>query len=139
MPQNLAFVEKNNYELAITNYEGMKEKNIVLEKSFAFAIRIVNAYKYLKKEKNEWVISKQLLKSGTSVGANIEEAIGAQSKADFLSKLSIAYKEARETNYWIRLLIATNYLSVKLGNSLQKDSEEICKIIGSIQTSLKKT
>ncbi|MGI8469040.1 MAG: four helix bundle protein [Pyrinomonadaceae bacterium] len=86
----------------------MKE-NILLEKSFAFAIRVVKAYKYLIEEKKEFVISKQFLRSGTSIGANSEEAVGGQSKADFVSKISIAYKEARETKYWIRLLKATEY------------------------------
>ena len=76
----------------------MKDDNIIQQKSFSFAIRIVNAYKYLRNEKQEFVLSKQMLRAGTSKGANIEESIGGQSKADFLSKLSIAYKEARETN-----------------------------------------
>ncbi len=83
--------------------------NILLDKSFAFAIRVVKACKYLSEEKKEFVISKQFLRSGTSIGANCEEAVGGQSKADFVSKISIAYKEARETKYWIRLLYATNY------------------------------
>lgn len=75
----------------------MKE-NILLDKSFAFAVRTVKAYKYLVEEKKEFVLSKQFLRSGTSIGANVEEAIGGQSRPDFISKLSIAYKEARETN-----------------------------------------
>ena len=87
----------------------MKTDNVIQEKSFAFAIRIVNAYKYLKFEKQEFVLSKQMLRSGTSIGANVEEAIGGQSKADFISKLSIAYKEARETLYWLRLLNDSGY------------------------------
>jgi four helix bundle protein len=78
----------------------MKE-NVLLDKSFAFSIRVVNAYKYLVEEKKEFVISKQFLRSGTSIGANAEEAVGGQSKADFISKISIAYKESRETKYWI--------------------------------------
>jgi four helix bundle protein len=81
----------------------MKE-NIIQKKTFDFAIRIINVYKYLKQNKSETVISKQLLRSGTSIGANIEEAIGGQSKNDFSSKLSVAYKEARESNYWIKIL-----------------------------------
>jgi four helix bundle protein len=116
----------------------MKEKNVVVDKSFALAIRIVNAYKFLKKEKEEYVLSKQLLRSGTSIGANIEEAVGAQSKADFVSKLSIAYKEARETLYWIKLLVATDYLTSKTGHSLINDIDELCKIIGTIQITTKK-
>jgi four helix bundle protein len=82
----------------------MKSDNIIQHKSFAFAIRIVNLYKYLTSEKKEFVLSKQLLRSGTSIGANIEESIGGQSEKDFLSKLSIAYKEARESIYWLKLL-----------------------------------
>ena len=82
----------------------MKKDNIVQKKSYVFALRIINLYKFLKSERNEYDLSRQILKSGTSIGANIEEAIGAQSKKDFISKLSIAYKEARETHYWIRLL-----------------------------------
>lgn len=82
----------------------MKTDNIIRDKSFAFAIRVVNLYKYLCEEKKEFVLSKQLLRSGTSVGANVEEAIGGQSDKDFVSKLSIAYKEAREIIYWLKLL-----------------------------------
>lgn len=110
----------------------MKE-NVLLEKSFAFAIRVVKAYKYLVEEKKEFVISKQFLKSGTSIGANSEEAVGGQSKADFLSKLSIAYKEARETQYWIRLLKATDYFDESQANSLLEDLDAILKIIGKTQ------
>ena len=88
----------------------MKE-NIVQQKSFSFAIRIVNLYKYLVSEKKEFVLSKQLLRSGTSIGANVEESIGGQSEKDFLSKLSISYKEARETIYWLKLLKEIEYIS----------------------------
>ena len=115
----------------------MKGNNIIQEKTFAFAIRIVNLNKFLTKEKNEFVLSKQILRSGTSIGANVEEAIGGQSSADFYSKLTIAYKEARETAYWLRLLSATNYLSEVESKSLLNDVDEICKIIGSIQVTLK--
>ena len=115
----------------------MKNDNIIQLKSFAFSIRIVNAYKFLKNEKQEFVLSKQLLRSGTSIGANIEEAIGWQSDKDFLSKISISYKEARETVYWIKLLTATDYLNKEMSESLLMDAEEICKIIGKIQVSLK--
>ena len=85
----------------------MKE-NIVQQKSFAFAIRIVELYKYLQSEKKEFVLSKQVLRSGTSIGANIEESIGGASEKDFLHKLTISYKEARETIYWLKLLYATH-------------------------------
>ncbi|MBS1765628.1 MAG: four helix bundle protein [Bacteroidetes bacterium] len=109
----------------------MKE-NIIQQKSFAFAIRIVNAYKYLTDQKKEFVLSKQLLRSGTSIGANVEEAIGGQSKKDFIAKISISYKEARETKYWLNLLTATDYLDEKLSKSLIDDAEELCKILSSI-------
>ncbi len=95
-----------NYELGI-----MKKDNVVQEKSYAFAIRIVKVYQYLCAEKKEFVLSKQLLRCGTSIGANIEEAIGGQSKKDFFAKLTISYKEARETHYWIRLLPDTEYIN----------------------------
>jgi|SRR3990167_7978477 len=91
----------------------MKE-NVVAIKSYAFALRIVNLYKYLVNEKHEYVLSKQILRSGTAIGANIEEAIGGQSNKDFISKLSVAYKEARETRYWINLLRDTKIFKTKL-------------------------
>ncbi len=115
----------------------MKSDNIIQEKSFAFAIRIVNLYKYLTNEKKEFVLSKQILKSGTSIGANIEESIGAQSDKDFLNKISILYKEARESIFWLKLLQATNYLSAEETESLLSNAEEICKILGKIQISMK--
>ena len=114
----------------------MKSDNVIQNKSLAFAIKIVHTYKLLQSS-HEFVLSKQLLKSGTSVGANVEEAIGGQSKADFISKLSIAYKEARETLYWIRLLSATGFLSKEVSEDLISDAEEICRIIGKIQVTTK--
>jgi four helix bundle protein len=115
----------------------MKSGNIIQEKSFAFAVRIVNLYKYLCGKKKEFVLSKQILRSGTSIGANIEESIGGQSEKDFFAKITIAYKEARETIYWLKLLSATNYVSQEQADSLLKDAEEICKIIGKIQITIK--
>lgn len=115
----------------------MKKNNILQQKSFAFAIRVVNVYKYVTTEKKEFILSKQLLRSGTSIGANIEESIGGQSDKDFLSKISIAYKEAREAIYWLKLLEATEYLSEEQAQSLLNDAEELCKIIGKIQITLK--
>ena len=115
----------------------MKKNNILQQKSFAFAIRVVNVYKYVTTEKKEFNLSKQLLRSGTSIGANIEESIGGQSDKDFLSKISIAYKEAREAIYWLKLLEATEYLSEEQAQSLLNDAEELCKIIGKIQITLK--
>lgn len=115
----------------------MKTDNLIQQKSYAFAIRIVNVYKFLVSDKHEYVLSKQLLRCGTSIGANIEEAIGGQSEKDFFAKLSIAYKEARESHYWIRILKDTDYLTVQQSESLIKDCEEILKIIGAIQKTLK--
>lgn len=113
------------------------KNNIIQDKSYKFALRIVNLYKYLIYTKKEYILSKQVLRSGTSIGANIEEAIGGQSKKDFISKFSIAYKEARETKYWIRLLIDSNYLELNITESLLEECEEICKIISKIQTTSK--
>ena len=115
----------------------MKKDNIVQIKSYAFAVRIVKVYQYLCEEKKEYVLSKQLLRSGTSVGANIEEAIGGQSKKDFFAKLTISYKEARETHYWIRLLTDTGYINKEQSESLLLDIDELLKIIGSIQKSIR--
>jgi len=86
------------------------DKNVVLDKAFNFAIRVVNLYKFLCKDKKEYTLSKQLLRSGTSIGANVNEAQAGQSKNDFIAKMAIASKEARESKYWIRLLIETKYL-----------------------------
>ncbi|MDY0780171.1 four helix bundle protein [Tenacibaculum sp. IB213877] len=115
----------------------MKKDNIIQIKSYDFAVRIVKVYKYLSEEKKEFVLSKQLLRSGTSIGANIEEAIGGQSRKDFYAKLTIAYKEARETHYWIRLLRDTDYLMNDEVNSLLEDVNELLKIIGSIQKTIR--
>lgn len=115
----------------------MKKDNIIQQKSFAFAIRIVKLYKYLCDEKKEFVLSKQLLRSGTSIGANIEESVGGQSSKDFVAKISIAYKEARETMYWLKLLYETDYLTFEQFESMYKEAEELCKIIGKIQITMK--
>ncbi len=117
----------------------MKKDNIIQLKSYDFAIRVVKLYKYLSQEKKEFVLSKQLLRSGISIGANVEEAIGGQSRKDFFAKLTIAYKEARESHYWIRLLRDTDFLTQKETASLIKDIEEILKIIGSIQKTVRNT
>lgn len=110
----------------------MKE-NIIQNKSYKFAIRTVNLYKYLVKEKKEFVLSKQILRSGTSIGANVEEALGGQSKKDFLNKMSIAYKETRETGYWLKLLKDSNILAENHFYSIYQDLEEIIKIFTKIQ------
>ena len=114
--------------------------NIVENKSFEFAGRIVNLRKFLIKEKNEYLLSKQLMRSGTSIGANVAEAQRAQSKADFVSKMHIALKEAAETEYWIRLLNMSEYIDDKTSNSLLNDCLEIKRIlIASITTAKEKT
>jgi four helix bundle protein len=115
----------------------LKTNNVIQQKSFAFSIRIINLYKHLTSERKEYVLSKQVLHSGTSIGANIEESIGGQSDKDFLSKLSISYKEARETIYWLKLLQATDYLNEQESMSLLQDAEGICKILGKIQLTFK--
>ena len=109
--------------------------SVLSEKSFSFALRIVNLYKHLLAKHKEYVLSKQVLRSGTSVGANIEEAKHAQSKIDFIHKLSIAQKEASETCYWIRLLHKSDYLNEKLTDSLMLDCDEIQRMLtASIKT-----
>ena len=106
--------------------------NIVLDKSFDFAVRIVNLYKYMTEQKKEYVLSKQILRCGTSIGANTAEAQRGQSKADFAAKMSIALKEAYESDYWLRLLYSTEYIEEKVYNSLKKDNEELIKLLMSI-------
>jgi len=115
----------------------MKKDNIIQTKSYDFAIRIVRLYQDLVKEQYEFILSKQILRCGTSIGANIEEAIGGQSEKDFFAKITIAYKEARETRFWIRLLADTDYIKNDLKNSLLKDVDIILKIITSIQKTMK--
>jgi len=107
-------------------------KNIIKNKSFEFAIRIVNLYKYLKDEKNEFVLSKQILRCGTSIGANVNEAQQAQSKKDFLMKMNISLKECTETKYWIELLGATEYIKSEQKDSIMKDCIELEKLLTSI-------
>ena len=114
------------------NWKLIIMENIVEEKSFRFAVRIVKLCQYLRSSKKEYALTKQLIRSGTSVGANVAEAQQAQSKADFVSKLNIALKEAVETNYWIRLLAATNYLTETEKSSILEDCEELQKILISI-------
>ena len=106
--------------------------NIIETKSFHFAIRIVNLYKYLCTEKKEYVMSKQVLRSGTSIGANVAESQQAQSRPDFIAKLSIALKETTETKYWIRLLNSTDYLQKSEFTSLIADCNELEKLLVTI-------
>ncbi len=110
----------------------MKKGNVVAEKSFKFALRIVNLNRHLNEKKKEFVLSKQILRSGTSIGANIEEALGGRTKKDFINIISIAYKETRETKYWLRLLHESNYIEEKLFDSIFNDCDELSKILSSI-------
>jgi four helix bundle protein len=113
----------------------MKE-NLIQQKTYDFALKIINTSRQMNKNK-EFVLSRQLLKSGTSIGANVEEAIGGQSRKDFLSKISIAYKEARETKFWIRLLRDSNTIEPTHSEDLLIQIDEILRIIGSIQRTTK--
>ena len=110
----------------------MSKQNIILEKSYNFGLRTVKLYMHLRKNKVERELLIQFLKSGTSVGANVEEAEGGQSLSDFIHKIGIAYKEAREAHYWLRLLRDSDLLELKLANSFIQDAEEIKKILASI-------
>ena len=114
-----------------------KEENVILKKSYDFALRIVKAYKFLTDERKEFVLSKQLLRSGTSIGANIEEAVAAGSKADFVHKLNISAKEARETSYWLRLLKDSQYLPEAAFLSIHEECIKIRKILSSILITLR--
>ena len=109
-----------------------KKKNVLIDKSFAFAVRIVRLYEYQRSSKKEFVLSKQLLRSGTAVGALIREVQHEESRADFIHKLSIAQKECDETVYWIELLKATNYLSEKEFERIISEAIELLKMIRSI-------
>ena len=109
----------------------MKE-NVILDKSFSFAVKIVNLYKQLSTEQREFVLSKQLVKSGTSIGANAQEGVGGYSKKDFRAKMSIAYKESRETKYWLNLLNQTGYISEEQFKILHSECDELAKILFSI-------
>ncbi|WP_405346118.1 four helix bundle protein [Ruminococcus sp.] len=116
----------------------LENRSIIERKSFDFAVRIVKLYQYLCNTKKEFILSKQLLKAGTGIGANVAEAQQAQSKADFISKISIALKEATETKYWIKLLRATDYLTQEETESILKDCVENEKILTSVLKSSKK-
>lgn len=109
----------------------MKE-NAILDKSKAFALRMIKLYRYLCEAEKEYVLSKQVLRSGTSIGANAKEAANAQSKADFYAKMYIAYKEANETEYWLELLHESGYIEKNAFDSIYSDCKEIIKILASI-------
>lgn len=113
------------------------DNNLIVFKSRDFAIRIIRLYQYLQQDKKQFVIAKQLLKSGTSIGANIKEAVRGQSKADFAAKMNIALKEASETEYWIDILHEADYINDKEFTSINNDLKEISKLLTSIvKTSL---
>jgi len=113
---------------------GMKKDNVILDKSFVFAVNIVKLYQYLCDNKKEYVLSKQLLRCGTSIGANVNEAQAAQSSNDFIAKISIASKEARECQYWLNLLLETGFLSLSEERAcvVQREITEIIKLLTSI-------
>ena len=110
----------------------MKEENVLYDKAYKFAIRIIKANQYLRKDKKEYILSKQLLKSGTSIGANIAEANGAISNADFSAKMTIAYKECLETKYWLSLMKDTGFIDEESFQSIFADADELGKILFSI-------
>ena len=115
----------------------MNKPNLIVDKSMAFAVRIVNLYKYLKDKHSEYVLSKQVLRSGTSIGANVKEATRAQSKADFNAKMHIAMKEAVETEYWLELLEKTEYITKAQAKSMLDDCVELIKILVAITKTVK--
>jgi len=115
-------------------------ENVLKEKSFRFAVRIVKLYVYLKKTQGEYIVSQQLIRSGTAVGALIREAEYAESRKDFIHKLSIGLKEANESEYWLDILIATDFITRKMYDSLKKDCVELLKLLtASIKTSRQRT
>lgn len=116
----------------------MKSNNVIVEKSKSFAVRIIKLYQYLAQEKKELVLSNQLLRSGTSIGANVKEAVRGQSKADFYAKLNIALKEASETEYWIELLAECGYISQQQFTSIYSDCQELLKLLVSITKTQKR-
>ena len=114
-------------------------ENIVAVKSYAFAIRVVKLYKFLSQEKREFILSKQMVRSGTAIGALIKEAEHAQSKADFLNKMNVALKEANETEYWLTLMKDTEYLNENEFQSIREDCSELIKLLASIVKSTRST
>ncbi len=112
--------------------------NPIIDKTLSFAVRVVNLYKALCNDRHEYVMSKQLLRSGTSVGANANEAMSAESPQDFIHKLQISQKEINETLYWIELLYRTEYINNEIYNTMRNDAEEVKKILSSIVVTTKK-
>ena len=126
-----------NYEFYILDNWVILDNNVIYNKALDFSVRIVNLYKYLTVEKSEYVMSKQILRSGSSIGANISESISAESVVDFIHKLAIARKETDETLYWLQLLFRTDYLSEMEFDSLWQDCISLKKILTSIILSTK--
>ena len=116
----------------------MKKDNLIVDKSKFFALRVIELYKFLTSEKKEFVLSKQLLRSGTSIGANARESIRAQSTADFYAKLTISLKEAEETAYWLELLNESGYIDNDMFKSLYSNCEELIRILVKILTNVQK-
>jgi four helix bundle protein len=115
----------------------MKKENLIKDKSYSFALRIIKLGRYLREEKKEFILSKQILRSGTSIGAMIREAEQAESRLDFIHKLAISLKEANETDYWLNLLKDSEYISVRMFNSIIKDCKELIKLLTAIIKSSK--
>ena len=114
----------------------MRKKNILREKSFTFAVRIIKLYKYLKSKHDEYILSRQIIRSGTSIGALIRESENAESKRDFIHKLNISLKETDETQYWLELLYETEFITKKMFDSINTDVEELIKLlVASVKTS----
>jgi four helix bundle protein len=114
------------------------KENLTYKKAFVFVKEIVSLFKYLNEEKKEYIISKQVLRSGTSIGANVKEGVEAQSRRDFLNKMNIALKEASETEYWLELLIATKYIDANASEKLIVECKELNKILNSTVKTTKK-
>ena len=115
----------------------MEKENIIQQKSFDFAVSIINTFKVIQKERHEYILTKQILRSGTSIGANIEEAIGAYTQKDFLYKINISYKEARETKYWIKLMLKTELINIESASQLIEELDSILRILAKIQKTLR--
>jgi len=115
----------------------MVKSNVIVEKTKSFALRIIKLNRYLREEKNEWILSKQILKSGTSIGANVKEAVRGQTKPDFYAKMNVALKEASETEYWLELLVGSGYIEETHYAGINEDCQEIIKLLVSITKSQK--
>ncbi|MBQ7713177.1 MAG: four helix bundle protein [Clostridia bacterium] len=115
----------------------MVKNNVIVEKTKNFALRIIKLNRYLREEKNEYVLAKQILKSGTSIGANVKEAVRGQTKPDFYAKMNVALKEASETEYWLELLVGSGYIEETHYAGIYEDCQEIIKLLVSITKSQK--